>query len=236
MLTSSILRIKERRQKEKATLRQEIIDQARKLFASDGYEAITMRKIAHRIRYSPTTIYLYFQNKEELVRAIADEDYANFAALLKQKAKHKNPIIQLKQIANAYIDFGLQHPDHYRLMFMTPFALLSEHQSELEEGNFQHDAYSFLVNTVQRAIEIRPASKTIDSHLIAQTFWAGLHGLVAQRISLGDEPWFKWRPISEAQQTLIEMMLESFFGKNDEARRPLKGKAVRKDRVNGSLV
>jgi AcrR family transcriptional regulator len=63
----------ERRQREKTTLRREILAAARELIAKEGYESVSMRKIAERIEYSPTTIYLYFRDKEELVREVCEE-------------------------------------------------------------------------------------------------------------------------------------------------------------------
>ena len=61
----------ERREREKQELRQQILDRAREMFAAEGYEAVTMRKIAEAIEYSPTAIYLYFKDKEDLFKAAA---------------------------------------------------------------------------------------------------------------------------------------------------------------------
>ena len=49
-----------------------ILDAARELFATEGYEAVTMRRIADRIEYSPTAIYFHFKDKESLVRELCD--------------------------------------------------------------------------------------------------------------------------------------------------------------------
>ena len=62
--------VKERREREKESLRQDILDVAREMFATEGYESVSMRKIADKIEYSPTTIYLYFKDKNELFYAL----------------------------------------------------------------------------------------------------------------------------------------------------------------------
>ena len=69
----------ERRQRDKETLRGRILEAARELFAESGYEAVTMRRVAAKIDYSPTTIYLHFQDKESLVRELCSEDFLSLA-------------------------------------------------------------------------------------------------------------------------------------------------------------
>jgi AcrR family transcriptional regulator len=65
--------IRERRARQKSSLRRQILDAARQMFAEEGYERVSMRRLAARIEYSPTAIYLYFKDKDELFRAICDE-------------------------------------------------------------------------------------------------------------------------------------------------------------------
>ena len=67
--------LRERRAREKEDLRQEILDAARDLFIREGYEAVSMRKIADRIEYSPTTIYLYFRDKSELFDCLSEQAF-----------------------------------------------------------------------------------------------------------------------------------------------------------------
>ncbi len=69
--------IKERREKEQEDLRQKILDAASELFAKEGYSNVSMRKIARKIEYSPTTIYLYFKDKTDLLNQICEETFSN---------------------------------------------------------------------------------------------------------------------------------------------------------------
>ena len=68
--------ITERREREKEEVRKKILDAARELFATEGYERVTMRKVAEAIEYSPTTIYHHFEDKDDLVRALCLADFA----------------------------------------------------------------------------------------------------------------------------------------------------------------
>src|ERR1043165_5835116 len=101
----------ERRTREKARLRQEILDAARAIFLEEGYDALTMRRVAKKIEYSPTAIYLYFKDKAELVQALCDETFAKLVKRLQDLSKkHTDPLAHLEAGLRAYIDFGLKNP------------------------------------------------------------------------------------------------------------------------------
>ena len=70
---------KERRDRERRELRKKILAAARELFVEQGYDAVTMRKIAQAIEYSPTAIYLHFKDKMAVMRALCDQDYLALA-------------------------------------------------------------------------------------------------------------------------------------------------------------
>ena len=67
--------IAERRERQKNALRADILAAARDLFVEQGYESVSMRKIAGRIDHSPTAIYLHFKDKSDLLRSICDETF-----------------------------------------------------------------------------------------------------------------------------------------------------------------
>ena len=111
----------ERREREKKALREDILDAARDLFVEQGYENVSMRKIADRIEYSPTAIYLHFKDKSSLLTSICDETFLKLSAALEGiTARGKSdPVELLKKGLHAYVDFGLAHPNHYQLTFLT---------------------------------------------------------------------------------------------------------------------
>src|SRR5262249_41927433 len=108
-----------RRAREKANLRREILDAARELFSHEGYENGSMRKVAQKIDYSPTTIYLYFQDKFELLRGICEETFGKLITQFEEiKRTTADPVERLKKAGRAYIEFGLKHPNHYKVCFI----------------------------------------------------------------------------------------------------------------------
>src|SRR5512139_3820069 len=95
----------ERRARQKASLRGEILDAARRMFADEGYEAVSMRRLAERIEYSPTTIYLYFEDKAELFHAVCDETFGKLVRRLeRQRRLHAgDPVDGLRAGLREYI-------------------------------------------------------------------------------------------------------------------------------------
>src|SRR5512139_3581766 len=141
----STMGINERREREKGEIRGKILDAARDLFARDGYEAVTMRKIAEAIEYSPTAIYLHFKDKESLVRELCLGDFDSLARAFQRIAREPDPLERLRKVGLAYADFALEHPNHYRLMFMTPHPAPPKDDEETakRKGNPEADAYAF---------------------------------------------------------------------------------------------
>src|SRR5258706_8452785 len=140
-----VLGTTERRERQREELRGQILDAARELFAELGYDAVTMRKIAERIEYSPTAIYFHFKDKEALLRELCDTDFAALAHEFQKIARIADPMDRLRAIGRAYVAFAVGYPNHYRLMFMTPKpGGMRAEDSRLRRGNPEEDAYAFL--------------------------------------------------------------------------------------------
>ena len=87
--------MKERREREKEEVRAKILDAARELFVEEGYEAVTMRKIAAAIEYSPTAIYLHFRDKKAVINALCETDFLKLASRFRKIAEVGDPIVRL---------------------------------------------------------------------------------------------------------------------------------------------
>ena len=108
-----------KRLKHKAELRREILDAARDIFVTAGYENFSMRKLAGKIEYSPGSLYLHFKNKEELFDSLVEESFAHLLEVLTALENGpKSPVRELKRGLRAYVDFGLRNPNEYRFAFM----------------------------------------------------------------------------------------------------------------------
>src|SRR5438874_6636209 len=110
--------IRHRQDQEKQELRQAILTTAAELFLEQGYERFSLRKVAERIGYSPTTIYLYFRDKDDLLFTVVDEGFKLFGQQLASAATTtQDPWERLIALGRTYVTFGLEHPMYYQLMF-----------------------------------------------------------------------------------------------------------------------
>jgi AcrR family transcriptional regulator len=107
----------------KESVRRVILDAARELFVCEGYGNVSLRKIARRIGYTPMAIYVHFRDKSEILDCICEETFACLQANSERlDALALPPLERLEAGLRLFIDFGLQHPHHYQLTFMTPPA------------------------------------------------------------------------------------------------------------------
>ena len=195
---------RERREREREEIRTRILDAARELFVSEGVESVTMRRIADRIEYSPTAIYFHFRDKDALLAELCDYDFRAFSQNFAAVARIPDPVERLRQAGRTYVEFGLKHPSHYRLMFMTP---KSAEAKTIEKGNPEEDAYAFLkaiLADLKKEGHLR--DELGDVELAAQVIWSAIHGLVALEIAKCNDTWVEWQPVEERVSRMIAMI------------------------------
>jgi AcrR family transcriptional regulator len=169
-----------RREEQKTELRNMILDAARDLFIREGYERVSMRKLAQKIEYSPGTIYLHFRNKEELLNCLVTESLNRLHGTL-EKSRRDDPLETLRSALRSYADFGLRHTNHYHFAFMHPRAR--------KAGAYRPtQAFDFLRQCVRRCVESGLFRK-VEVEITAQVLWASIHGVTALLITRPEFPW-----------------------------------------------
>lgn len=201
---------RERRDRDKLETRRLILDTARTLFTQKGFEAVTMRMIAQKIEYSPTAIYVHFEDKEALMRELSALDFASLSESVLRARAVKDPFERLRRCGRAYVTFALEHPNQYRLLFMTPKGDARAKPVDFDDP--QSSAYAMLKEGVQFAIEskaFKPALK--DADMIAQVLWTSLHGLISLRLCMGaSDHGVPWRTVTKAAELTMDTLLEGF--------------------------
>jgi AcrR family transcriptional regulator len=109
--------VKQRREREKQELRQAILTAARDIALHDGWQALTIRKVAERIEYSPPTIYEYFQSKDDILAELVHEGFVQMGMTLDAvRGLSDNPETRLFMMVDAYVSFALHNPELYQVM------------------------------------------------------------------------------------------------------------------------
>jgi AcrR family transcriptional regulator len=203
----SVMGSTERRERERLQVRERILSAARELFASDGYEAVSMRKIASRIEYSAMALYRHFADKETLLRELCLDDFNALRQVLERIRGVSDPVERLRQMGLAYVEFALECPNQYRLLFMTPLPR-EFHQEKMADVHPEEHTYKALRQTLVEAIaggRFRPGHD--DPDLLSQVFWGGVHGVVALHIVLKDASTIRWCDVRETTRTMLDAIL-----------------------------
>ncbi len=172
--------IPERKEKQKLEVRKLILDASMKLFVEEGFANVTIRRIADLIEYSPTTVYLYFKDKDEIFSSLHDIGFTKMQEFNRTLASIHNPLLRLHKMGENYLQFGMENPEYYSLMFIQgePMKKLSEPGCEWKPGD---EAINRLRATITECIE-KGYLASADPHLVSLSVWSFVHGLVALAI------------------------------------------------------
>jgi AcrR family transcriptional regulator len=194
--------VAERRAREKEELRQEILAAARELFVKEGFANVSMRRIAEKIEYSPTTIYLYFEDKHDLLDCIVEErllELCNqFLALDAEPARP--PVESLRTGLRKYVDYWLRHPQDFRVVYMTDLKELDP-QRPWRCQVLARTLFERLLHNVRRCVEAG-VLETSDVNLASQAIWAAVYGIISLLVMKPHFPWVD-------QDLLIQSVIDS---------------------------
>jgi AcrR family transcriptional regulator len=171
----------DRRAKRKQLLRQRILDASRDILLSQGFAALTMRRVAEAIDYAPASIYLHFQSREQIAQELC---FAGLKRLYEhlQKVTAKDPAARLSGYARAYLEYAQSDPETYRLIFLADPQLSKAVFAQQDSGDAGAAALALIVTafTELQAGSKKPNAKPLE---LAELFWAGIHGLASLRLT-----------------------------------------------------
>ncbi|BDC49104.1 TetR family transcriptional regulator [Bryobacterales bacterium F-183] len=180
--------VAERRAREKEELRLEILQAARELFVKEGFANVSMRRIAERIEYSPTTIYLYFQDKAGLLDCIVEERLQELANQLRDldPGPIVDPFESLRIGLRKYVDYWIEHPQDFRVAYMSDLRELDP-ERPWRCQILAKELFDRLRDNVRKCIEA--SGKTSDLELASQSVWASVYGIISLLVMKPSFPW-----------------------------------------------
>ncbi len=182
--------------------RAEILSAAERIFIEVGYEGATIRRIADEVGLSSTALYMHFSEKSEILHEICRLAFGRLqAANAAVIAEGGSPEANLRRLMEAYVDFGFENPNAYRLTYLTrPVEARDGAQSAAQMlGGELFKAFEAIVEQAAAAGRLRG-----DAKASAQTLWAGSHGIVSLMIT---KPYFGWVD----RRVLTATMLDALF-------------------------
>lgn len=194
-------------------MRQEILDAARDLFVREGYDHVSIRKIAAKLEISPGSLYLHFDDKISIFEHLCRETFDRLSARMKAIVDDPAPALdRLRRAGRLYVEFGLENPQHYMLTFVLGGRLAATPNTA--EGDFSRIKAIYMT----AGFECLGRLHTMAEHAIAegalrfhnpaevtQILWSGLHGLTSNMITKCDFPWIERTRLVDS---MVDVLLE----------------------------
>jgi AcrR family transcriptional regulator len=170
-------------------LREEIIDATEKLLLATGDQnAVSIRAVADAVGVTSPSIYLHFADKNELIFAVCERHFARFDAILEEaRRSSEDPVQSLMACGHAYVKFGLENPEHYRILFMTKPEMTPE--SWTAEKVMGSAAFEHLVEAVAMAIQAMDVQPQPDPLFVSISLWSIAHGITSLLLTHPNFPW-----------------------------------------------
>jgi AcrR family transcriptional regulator len=167
-------------------LRHEIVEAGKRLlFETGDEEAVTIRAVAQAVGVSPPSIYLHFADKQALLLAVCEDTFSALDDFIEKAAAGVDDLsAELRARGKAYVTFGLENPEQYRILFMTRPVGLEADAAIPATAAFDHH-----LDAVRRAAGAGLFMDGTDPELAALTVWAGVHGITSLLIA---KPTFTW--------------------------------------------
>ncbi len=198
----------ERKERDRAELKDLILEASKTILLKQGKEGLSIRKIADMIEYSPATIYLYFKDKDEILHELMEIGFKLMNKYMATSFSEEDPVKRIQGIGKAYIKFGLENSDWYDLMFNSdkPMKHLEKCREDWDEGMALFD---FLSLSCKEAIQ-KLTLKEVDERILALHLWSCVHGLVnlaqTERLEIVEQ-----NNTKELLEKTLESMMSTIF-------------------------
>src|SRR6476659_8262280 len=177
--------IKERQERDRETVRRAILDAARDLFVTEGFQNVSIRKIAERIEYSPAAIYSYFPSKDDIFFSLAEEGFHLLgdpgADEVMAELQGLAPLDRVRAVFWRLYQFSRQHPQYFALMFVD--RSVPRISREYERFAFAREMKEVLSSHVQAAVHSGALPSTIPPDVMFRMLSTALIGVAVLRLS-----------------------------------------------------
>jgi AcrR family transcriptional regulator len=180
---------KERHDRERQAVTVSILNAARDLFVAEGYQSVSIRKIAERIEYSPAAIYSYYASRDDIFLALAAEGFHLLDDKVQAAMKTDNALENVRACWWAFYEFSQDQPAYFELMFVD--RSVPRITQQWEGFEFLQQMLTNAVNAIQTAIDAGAFPKTVNPNVAMHMLWASLIGPavvgIRHRLATGED-------------------------------------------------
>jgi AcrR family transcriptional regulator len=173
------LGVKERHEREREAVARAILDAARDLFVAEGYQHVSIRKIAEKIEYSPAAIYSYFPSKDDIFLALTEEGFRMLFAC-EEGAAPADPIDKMRAGFWRLYEFSKEHPEHFALMFLD--RSVPRISKDWQRFGFVREMKTRMAAHIQSVIEAGLFPPGTDADTVFRILLASIHGVAVMRL------------------------------------------------------
>ncbi len=193
--------------------RDEILEVARDLFLESGLEGLTMRRVARRVGISAPAIYRHFKNKNEILQHIVDQARRRFQERYFRARRGRSPKQRLRLAVRHYIDFALEHPHDYKIIFSSADSIeygvhTFDYSAEAIDGD--GPSWIFAAEQIEACLPgSRRKPKAIEE--LTLLVWTQVHGLATAYISGGYDERASLEEYRRLCRRLTDLLLEKIL-------------------------
>jgi AcrR family transcriptional regulator len=186
--------IKERQERDREAVRRSILDAARELFVAEGFQNVSIRKIAERIEYSPAAIYGYFPSKDDIFFELAEEGFRLLgdpgAVNNDPRFKDAPPLERVRAMFLKLYEFSREQPQYFALIFVD--RSVPRISREYERFAFARDRKKHIADALQACIDAGELPGTLNTGAAIRTLMVGVLGVavlsLSDRLGPGEDP------------------------------------------------
>src|SRR6516165_5846281 len=173
--------IRERQERDREAVRRSILDAARELFVAEGYQNVSIRKIAERIEYSPAAIYGYFPSKDDIFFSLAEEGFRLLRPSDHARLDGLAPIDRVRAIFWHLYQFSREQPQYFALMFVD--RSVPRISREYERFAFAREIKQEVIAEIEKCMASGALPASIDATAAMRALGAGILGVAVMQVS-----------------------------------------------------
>jgi len=186
--------IKERQERDREAVRRSILDAARELFMAEGFQHVSIRKIAERIEYSPAAIYGYFPSKDDIFFSLAEEGLRLLGdpGAVESDPRYKDapPLERVRAMFWRLYEFSCEQPQYFALIFVD--RSVPRISREYERFAFMRDRKQHIIEALQACVDAGELPRGLNTAVAMRALMVGVLGVavlqLSDRLGPGEDP------------------------------------------------